>query len=118
MVRLPTSRIVKVVPNTQEGDMTTTEPPTASRRDSIAGLCVQLGVPPKDWHLFRRWASESSNSKALDELHAYVDVMIADRCRKPGTDLMSELIQSGIEGEELTVDDMRAIVAAQVFRAG
>jgi cytochrome P450 len=97
--------------------MTTTEPPRATRRDSIASVCVRLGVPRKDWHLFGRWASESSNSKALDELYAYVDVMIADRCRKPGDDLLSELIQSGIEGEELTVDDLRAIVAALVFRA-
>jgi cytochrome P450 len=77
--------------------------------------CARLGVPPKDRHLFWRWASESSNSKALDELYAYVDVMIADRCRKPGTDLLSGLIQTGIEGEELTVDDLRAIVAALVF---
>lgn len=98
--------------------MTTTEPTTAFRRDSIAGVCARLGVPHKDWHLFRRWASESSNPKALDELYAYVDVMIADRCRKPAGDLLSELIQSGIAGEELTVDDLRAIVAALVFRAG
>lgn len=98
--------------------MTTTEPTPAARSDSIAGVCVRLGVPPKDWHLFGRWASGSSTSKALDQLHAYVDVMIADRCRKPGDDLLSELIQSGIEGEELTVDDFRAIVAALVFRAG
>lgn len=98
--------------------MTTTEPSRATRRDSIAGLCARLGVPGKDWHLFGRWASESVNPKALDELYAYVDVMIADRCRKPGTDLLSELIQNGIEGEELTVDDMRAIVATLVFQAG
>jgi cytochrome P450 len=98
--------------------MAITESPRALRRDSIAGVCARLGVPRKDWHLFRRWASESSSSKALDELYAYVDVMIADRCRKPGDDLLSELIQSGIRGEELTVDDLRAIVAALVFRAG
>jgi hypothetical protein len=61
--------------------MTTTEPPRALRRDSIAGVCARLGVPRKDWHLFRRWASESSNSKSLDELYTYVDVMIADRRR-------------------------------------
>ena len=52
------------------------------------------------------------NSKALDELFAYVDVMIADRCRKPGDDLLSALIQAEIDGEELTVDDLRAIVAS------
>ena len=59
-------------------------------------------MPRKDWYLFRRWR-ESLNPKALDELYAYVDVMIADRCRKPG--------------EELTVDDLRAIVASLVSGA-
>ena len=49
----------------------------------LATRQCRLG-PRRDWHLFRRWAGESLNSKALDELHAYVDVMIADRCRKPG----------------------------------
>lgn len=97
--------------------MTTTKPQTAVRRYPIAGVCALLGVPREDWYLFRRWASESLHSKALDELYAYVDVMIADRCRKPGDDLLSQLIESGIDGEDLTVDDFRAIVAALVSRA-
>ena len=96
--------------------MTTTEPLKAIRRNSIEGLCERLGVPRRDWHFFRRWAGESLNSKALDELHAYVDVMIADRCRTPGTDLLSELIDTGFDGEELTVDGLRAIVATRVTR--
>ena len=97
--------------------MTTTEPLTVVRRYPIAGVCALLGVPRKDWHLFRRWAEESLNSKALDELYAYVDVMIADRCRKPSDDLLSALIQTEIDGEELTVDDLRAIVASLVSGA-
>jgi cytochrome P450 len=63
--------------------MTTTEPLTVVRRYPIAGVCALLGVPRKDWHLFRRWAGESLNSKALDELFACVDVMIADRRSMP-----------------------------------
>jgi cytochrome P450 len=97
--------------------MTTTEPMRTVRRHSIQGVCAQLGVPHKDWHLFRRWVGESLNSKALDALYAYIDVMIADRCRTPGDDLLSELIQSGIDGEELTVDELRAIVAVLVSGA-
>jgi cytochrome P450 len=61
-----------------------------------------------------RWAGESLNSKSLDELYAYVDVMIADRCTKPGDDLLSQLIQLEVDGEELTVDDLRMVVAALV----
>lgn len=97
--------------------MTTTEPRTAVRRYPIAGVCVLLAVPRKDWQLFSRWASESLNSKTLDELYAYVDVMIAVRCRKPGDDLLSQLIQLEVDGEELSVDDIRAIVAALVSSA-
>ena len=97
--------------------MTTTEPLKAVRRNSIVDLCERLGVPRKDWHVFRRWAGESLDSKALDELYTYVDVIIADRCRTPGTDLLSELIEAGVDGEELTVDDLRAIVAYLVSRA-
>jgi cytochrome P450 len=94
--------------------MTTTEPLTIVRRYPIAGVCAVLGVPRKDWRLFRRWAGESLNSKSLDELYAYVDVMIADRCTKPGDDLLSQLIQLEVDGEELTVDDLRMVVAALV----
>jgi cytochrome P450 len=74
-------------------------------------------VPRRDWHLFRRWAGESLSSKALDQLHAYVDVMIAERCRNPGDDLLSQLIETGLDGEDLTVDDFRAIVASLAARA-
>jgi cytochrome P450 len=87
---------------------------TGVRRNSIDDVCVQLGVPAKDWHLFKRWAAESLTSEALDQLYAYVDVMIAVRCRKPGTDLLSQLIATGVDGEDLTVDELRAVVAAMV----
>jgi cytochrome P450 len=98
--------------------MTTTEPSRATQPRSIDDVCALLGVPPKDWHLFKRWAGESLTSKTLDQLYAYVDVMIADRCCKPGTDLLSRLIATGVDGEDLTVDELHAIVAALVSRAG
>ncbi|MBP1821049.1 hypothetical protein J3E61_004612 [Mycobacterium sp. OAE908] len=43
--------------------------------------------------------------------------MIAIRCGKPGSDLLSELIAMGVDGEDLTVDELRAVVAALVSRA-
>jgi cytochrome P450 len=97
--------------------MTTTQPLKTVRRRSIADVCALLGVPGKDWHLFKRWAAESLNSKALDELYAYVDVMIAERCRRPGDDLLSKLIEAGIDEAELTVDELRAVVVALVAGA-
>jgi len=98
--------------------MTTIEPPKAGRTRPIAEVCAQLGVPPKDWHLFGRWAGKSLTSKELDALFAYTDVMIAIRCRKPGNDLLSQLIETGVDGEDLTDDELRAVVAAMVSRAG
>ena len=78
--------------------MTTTEPmcirvaDTTPGHDPVFLICDALGVPRQDWRLFMRWANDVSSPKALDELHAYVDVMIADRCRRPTNDLMSMLI--------------------------
>ena len=102
--------------------MTTTEPLRTSavsvitaRQTSI--VCELLGVPRDDRMLFWRWASDLSNPRTLDELYAYVDVMIADRCRRPTDDLLSRLIQLGVDGEELTVDDIRTLVAALVASA-
>ena len=37
--------------------------------------------------------------------------MIADRCRRPADDLLAKLIELEVDGEELTVDDIRSFVA-------
>jgi cytochrome P450 len=93
--------------------MTTTD----TRQSSIAAVCEALGVPRQDWHLFSRWAAGPLTPKALDALHAYVDVMIADRCRRSTDDLLSRLIELEVDGEELTVDDIRRFVANLVAGA-
>jgi cytochrome P450 len=93
--------------------MTTTD----THQHSIAAVCEALGVPRDDWHLFSSWASGPLKAKAADALYAYVDVMIADRCRRPTDDLVSKLIELEVDGEELTVDDIRRFVAALVTGA-
>ncbi|MDT5015138.1 MAG: hypothetical protein QOD39_1298 [Mycobacterium sp.] len=90
---------------------------TNARQDVIATICEALGVPRQDWHLFSRWAGRPLTPKALDTLYSYVDVMIADRCRRPTDDLVSKLIELEVDGEELTVDDVRRFVAALVTDA-
>jgi len=44
-------------------------------------------------------------------------VMIADRCRRSTDDLLAKLIELEVDGEELTVDDIRRFVAALVAGA-
>ena len=53
----------------------------------------------------------------MSELHSYVDVMIADRCRRTTDILLAKLIELEVDGEELTVDDIRGFVAALVAGA-
>lgn len=89
----------------------------AGRRYSIEGVCEALGVPPRDRRLFARWAAGPLTPKGLEELCAYVDVMIADRCGRPTDDLITELIALQIGGEELTVDDIHIYVATLVVGA-
>jgi cytochrome P450 len=97
--------------------MTTTEPLIVVRRYPIAGVCALLGVPRQDRRLFCRWAAGPLTPKALDALYTYVDVMIADRCRRSTDDLVSKLIELEVDGEELAVDDIRRFVAALVAGA-
>jgi cytochrome P450 len=87
---------------------------TNTRQNSVAAVCEVIGVPRKDWPSFSRWGAGPMTPKALDELHHYVDVMIADRCWRPTDDLLAKLIQMQVDGEDLSVDDIRNFVVALV----
>lgn len=71
-------------------------------------------MPAKDWPLFTGWAASARTSNCLDALYQYVDVMIADRCRQPGDDLLTRLIELDVDGRELSVDDIHRFVASLV----
>lgn len=81
---------------------------------TTATVCEALGVPEKDWPLFYRWAAGPLTPKAVDTLHQYIDVMIAERCRRPSDDLLTTLIALEIDGRELTDEDIRSFVATLV----
>ena len=57
-----------------------------------------MGVPRQDWRVFARRADQPLTPKTRDEAFAYLDVMVADRCRRPGDDLLSALIQLEVDG--------------------
>ena len=89
-----------------------------TRQATTASVCEALGVPQKDWPVFYRWAATPLTPKATDSLHQYVDVMIAERCRRPADDLMTKLVTLEVDGAEPTVEDIRNFVAALVVGAG
>jgi cytochrome P450 len=66
-----------------------------ARSHSMRLVCAALGVPRRDWGLHSRWSEDSADPRSLDLLGAYVDVMIAERCRKSTDDLISNLISIG-----------------------
>jgi cytochrome P450 len=80
---------------------------------TVGGVCAILGVPEQDRNLFARWAV----GEDPDALDAYVDVMIADRCCRLTDDVLSELISTGVAGEDLTADEIRVAVRAMLVLA-
>ncbi|AKK27383.1 hypothetical protein [Mycobacterium sp. EPa45] len=79
----------------------------------IGELCTRLGVPDDDRVLFWRWADELPSRAAVDELNSYVDILIAEQCRRPADDALGRLIELG-----LTDDEIRRSVAALVRKPG
>jgi cytochrome P450 len=77
--------------------------------ERLHGVCVALGVPSRDWLHMAQWVEGPTAGRAA-RLGAYVDVLVADRCWRPGEDLISDLIAIEADGDGLTADEIRAIV--------
>ena len=82
----------------------------ANETRTVRAVCARLGVPEADWRLFARWADELVMGAPHDELDAYVDLMIADRCYRTTDDLLHELIMTGVAGEDLTTEEIQLAV--------
>jgi cytochrome P450 len=77
-----------------------------------------LGVPATDRALFRGWAEAlmalqvddpSTGEKlaiAIEEMEAYLNAQIADRRAQPRDDLLTRLVESSIDGERLTDEEV------------
>jgi cytochrome P450 len=85
-------------------------------------------VPHQDWYSFARWGAElryetrttlraSAVHQTVDALHAYVDVMIAERCAHRTDDLVSALISAEIDGLAFTTDELHLAVTTLVTMA-
>lgn len=89
-------------------------------------ICALLGAPPEDWQLFSDWTEqvfkafnfqpdaafdESEILRAWGELDDYVDGMVATRRNDLTDDLLSELIRAESDGDRLSLDELRGMVA-------
>ncbi|MDA2891113.1 hypothetical protein PDG61_09330 [Mycolicibacterium sp. BiH015] len=77
--------------------------------ERLYGILVALGVPPGDWLSIAR-RLDIPDTRAAEALGAYVDVLVADRCHRPGEDLVSDLVLFEAGGRGLNSDELRAIV--------
>src|ERR1700751_5559321 len=95
-----------------------------AREYPIPIICALLGAPPEDWELFSDWTNDifkvfSWNAAegapailaAWDELDAYIDNMAAQRRRSLTDDLRSDLIRAEDDGDRLSTDELRMLVA-------
>jgi cytochrome P450 len=89
-------------------------------------MCALLGAPRDDWQLFADWTEEvfqalnfkpevtfdeAAIMRAWNELDAYVDEMVDARRHTLTEDLLSELIRAESDGDRLTLDELRMLVA-------
>ena len=95
-----------------------------ARQYPIPIICALLGAPSEDWELFSDWtddifkvfdwnvaAHERVILAAWDELDAYIDGMVAKRRQTLTDDLISELIHAEDDGDRLSADELRMLVA-------
>lgn len=89
---------------------------------------VMLGVPPEDRHLLQEWtdalmgsddpeisSSPEEVAEASAQLFAYGDKLKELRRAKPENDLMTRLLQSQIEGEQLTDEELSGFFSLLVI---
>jgi cytochrome P450 len=95
-----------------------------ARQFPIPIICALLGAPSEDWELFSDWTDdifkvfdwnvaehEQAILAAWDELDAYIDVMVANRRETLTDDLLSDLIRAEDDGDRLSADELRMLVA-------
>ena len=91
----------------------------------VAVISWVLGVPPADWEHHFRWTNEiigkddpeyrlpgespeQTSMRARGELHRYFKAMVAARREDPQDDLVTELVQSEVNGVPLTQQQLVA----------
>jgi cytochrome P450 len=92
-------------------------------------LCKLIGMPEDRWHDLARWSTDMGLAfgvtiredldrieSALANLYAVSDELIADRRARPGTDVVSSLVQAhDAEDGRLSDIELRAMVSLIIF---
>jgi cytochrome P450 len=87
----------------------------------IIVISQMLGIPENDHSLFKKWSSdfiESANNRnklkevfpSIQAFGRYIDELIAERRKHPGTDLISMLIQAHDSGDKLTAEELSSTI--------
>ena len=79
----------------------------------MAVICELLGVPSLDRPAFREWSDAAVSSldaeargRAKAAMTAYLTGLIAEKRETPGDDLMSALIRTSDDGDQLSADEL------------
>lgn len=97
-------------------------------RYPVQVICEVLGVPREDHPLFARWGEAltyvlslelgsrlAEVEQAANELGAYVDELVEDRRVRPRDDLVTSLVEASEDGDRLSQDELRAMIAGLLF---
>ncbi|WP_133057256.1 hypothetical protein [Mycolicibacterium parafortuitum] len=76
----------------------------------LSAMWAAVGAPVRDWWRLSRWIERLDDPAVLEALGAYFDVLVAQRCVRPGDDLVSDLIDHNLDGGGLTADEIRVVL--------
>ena len=71
-------------------------------------IATFLGVPPEDYRRFKEWSdkfigeNEPNDQMAMFEMFQYLGALVIERRANPKDDLISQIVQSEIDGEKLS----------------
>ncbi len=98
-----------------------------SQHIPVHGICKLTGIPADDGDLFRDWIYRSFQlgprdnavrAEVAKEMSEYVDVLLRERLESPKEDMLTEIANAEIEGEEvsweLKVGYVRLLILAGV----
>ncbi len=93
----------------------------------VHGICVLTGIPEGDADMFRDWIyrtfqlgpKDNAAKKAVnDEMGEYIDAILHDRLANPADDMLTEIANAEIDGEEvdwkLKVGYIRLLIIAGI----